>query len=433
MPESSDIGVRNFQIFPRRFHNESTMSGGPLAGVRVLDLTSIIMAPFATQILAGLGADVVKIESPEGDYMRHVGPMRHPGMGHIFLHANRGKRSIVLDIKQPSARDALVRMAATADVFITNVRPRAMKRLGLDHPALAAHNARLIYASCTGFGQRGPYAAKPAYDDLIQGAAGIPWLMQAYGAPEPCYTPVTLADRLTGLHAAYAISAALYAREKSGIGQLVEVPMFEAVTQFVLGDHMSGLTFDPPLGEAGYARLLTAYRRPYATRDGYLCALMYNDKQWRGFFAAIGDPGRFDSDARFTTLANRAAHIAEVYAFVADVMRTRTTAEWRALLDTADIPNQPVNSLAELANDPHLRASGFIGTEEHPTEGRLRVMGNPTSWSGTPTGPATPAPLLGEHTIELLSEAGFSESDIDVLLKTGAAAQSTSSSAAKRS
>jgi crotonobetainyl-CoA:carnitine CoA-transferase CaiB-like acyl-CoA transferase len=200
--------------------------------------------------------------------------------------------------------------------------------------------------------------------------------------------------------------------------------MFEAVTQFVLGDHLAGLTFDPPLGEAGYARLLTTYRRPYATRDGYLCALMYNDKQWKNFFAAIGDPGRFESDPRFATLASRAAHIAEVYAYVANVMRTRTTAEWRSLLDTADIPNQPVNSLAELANDPHLRASGFIGTEEHPTEGRLRVMGNPTSWSGTPTGPATPAPLLGEHTVELLSEAGYSENEIDVLLQTGAAVRS---------
>ncbi len=402
---------------------------GPLAGVRVLDLTSIIMAPFATQILAGLGADVIKVESPEGDYMRHVGPMRHPGMGHIFLHANRGKRSIVLDIKQPAAREALARMASAADVFITNVRPQAMRRLRLDHPALAARNARLIYVSCTGFGQRGPYAAKPAYDDLIQGATGIPALMQAYGAPEPCYTPVTLADRLTGLHAAYAVSAALYAREKTGTGQLVEVPMFEAVTQFVLGDHMGGLTFDPPLGDAGYARLLTAYRRPYATRDGYLCALMYNDKQWKSFFAAIGEPERFVEDARFATLSARAAHIAEVYAYVAEVMRTRTTAEWRALLDAADIPNQPANSPADLAADAHLQATGFIFTEEHPTEGRLRTMGNPTSWSGTPIGPVVPAPLLGEHTVEVLREAGYADREIDALLQTGAAARPTAESA----
>jgi len=393
---------------------------GPLAGVRVLDLTSIIMAPFATQILAGLGADVVKIEPPEGDYMRHVGPMRHPGMGHIFLHGNRGKRSVVLDLKQPGARAALMRMAATADVFITNVRPQAMRRLELHHEALAAANPRLIYVSCTGFGQDGPYAAKPAYDDLIQGATGIPWLMQAYGAPEPCYTPLTLADRVTGLHATYAIAAALFAREKSGIGQLVEVPMFEAVTQFVLGDHMSGLTFDPPLGDAGYARLLTEHRRPYATRDGYLCVLMYNDKQWRSFFAAIGEPERFVRDPRFGTHASRAAHIAEVYAYVAEVMRTRTSAEWRALLDAADIPNQPVNPPASLTEDPHLLATGFIRMEEHPSEGRLRTMGNPTSWSGTPPGPLAPAPRLGEHTVAVLREAGCSESDIEALLREGA-------------
>jgi crotonobetainyl-CoA:carnitine CoA-transferase CaiB-like acyl-CoA transferase len=406
----------------------STMSG-PLAGVRVLDLTSIIMAPFATQILAGLGADVVKIESPEGDYMRHVGPMRHPGMGHIFLHANRGKRSVVLDLAHSAARSALARMARSADVFITNVRPRAMKRLALDHAALAAQNARLIYVSCTGFGQRGPYAAKPAYDDLIQGATGIPWLMQAYGAPAPCYAPVTLADRLTGLHAAYAVSAALYAREKSGTGQLVEVPMFEAVTQFVLGDHLAGLTFDPPIGHAGYARLLTEFRRPYATRDGYLCVLMYNDKQWRSFFAAIGEPERLERDARFATLASRAAHIAEVYAYLADVMRTRTTAEWRTLLDAADIPNQPVNSLADLAADPHLEATGFIGTEDHPTEGRLRTLGNPTAWSGTPPDPTSPAPLLGEHTVGVLRAAGLSEAEIESMLASGAAAGPADSTA----
>jgi crotonobetainyl-CoA:carnitine CoA-transferase CaiB-like acyl-CoA transferase len=270
----------------------ATNSNGPLAGVRILDLTSVVMGPFATQILAGLGAEVIKIESPEGDNMRHVGPMRHAGMGHIFLHANRGKKSVVLDLKQSSAREALLRMVSGADVLTSNVRPAAMRRLGLDYETLAARNPRLIFVSCCGFGQRGLYAPKPAYDDLIQGAAGIPWLMEEYGTSTPCYVPVTLADRLTGLHAAYAVAAALYARERTGKGQAVEVPMFEAVSQFVLGDHMGGLTFDPPIGDPGYKRLLTAHRRPYATKDGHLCVLIYNDKHWKSFFAAIGEPER---------------------------------------------------------------------------------------------------------------------------------------------
>jgi crotonobetainyl-CoA:carnitine CoA-transferase CaiB-like acyl-CoA transferase len=390
---------------------------GPLDGVRILDLTSVVMGPFGTQILAGLGAEVIKVESPEGDNMRHVGPMRHPGMGHIFLHANRGKRSVVLDLKKPAARDALLRMAQNADVLISNVRPAAMKRLGLDYATVAARNPRLVYVSCCGFAQRGPYAAKPAYDDLVQGAAGIPWLMQEYGAATPCYAPVTLVDRLTGLHAAYAVAAALYARERTGKGQAVEVPMFEAAVQFVLGDHMGGLTFDPPIGDAGYARLLTAHRRPYETSDGHLCLLIYNDKQWKSFLTAIGEPERFERDERFATQTNRARHIDEVYAYVAEVMRKRTTAEWQKLLDEADIPHQPMNSPADILADPHLRATGFIAEETHPTEGRLRRLGTPTSWSGTPPGVPTPAPRFGEHTVEVLREAGYSDREIDALLR----------------
>ena len=390
---------------------------GPLAGVRVLDLTTVIMGPFATQILASLGAEVVKVESPEGDNMRHVGPMLNPGMGHIFLQANQGKRSLVLDLKQPEAREAVLRLAERSDVLISNVRPQALARLGLDAAAVQARNPRLIHVSCCGFDQDGPYAARPAYDDLIQGATGIPWLMQQYGAEAPCYAPVTLADRVTGLHAVYAVTAALYAREKMGVGQAVVVPMFEAMTQFVFGDHLAGLSYEPPQGDAGYARLLTAHRRPYRTRDGHLCVLIYNDKHWRSFFAAIGEPDRLAQDARFATHGARAANIDAVYAEVSRLMVERSTAEWQQLLDAADVPNMPMHSPQDLLDDPHHAATGFIRTVDHPSEGRLRSPGVPTRWSGTPPAlDATPAPRLGEHSEQVLREIGYDGAEIARLL-----------------
>jgi crotonobetainyl-CoA:carnitine CoA-transferase CaiB-like acyl-CoA transferase len=398
--------------------DQATARSGPLAGVRILDLTSVVMGPFATQILAALGAEVIKLESPEGDNMRHIGPMNHPGMGHMYLHANRGKRSLVLDLKQPEARKAALQLAAQCDVLISNVRPMAMARLGLDYESVRAVNPRIIHVACCGFGQDGPYAAKPAYDDLIQGATGLPWAMSEYGADTPCYAPVTLADRVTGLHAVYAVTAALYERERSGQGQAVVVPMFEAMTQFVLGDHLAGLSFEPPNGDPGYARLLTAHRRPYQTKDGHLCVLIYNDKHWRSFLTAIGEPERFDNDHRFSSQGNRAKHIDEVYAWVGQLMRTRSTAEWQALLQAADIPNMPMNSPHDLLEDPHLNAVGFIGRERHPTEGPMRTLGNPTTWSRTACTDPTPAPRLGEDSVAILRELGWSAADIDALVRS---------------
>ena len=308
--------------------NRSTMPG-PLSGVRILDLTSLIMGPFATQILAQLGADVIKIESPDGDNMRHVGPMNHASMGHIFLHANAGKRSIVLDLKREAGREAALKLAERCDVLISNVRPNALRRLGLHYEAARERNPRLLYVSCCGFDQEGPEAARPAYDDLIQGATGIPWLMQQYGTTQPSYAPITLADRVTGLHAVYAVTAALYARTQTGQGQSIVVPMFEAMAQFVLGDHMAGLTFEPPRGNPGYARLLSSYRKPYQTRDGMLCVLIYNDKHWRSFFAAIGENERLGRDPRFVSHSARAENIDAVYEEVSRIMLTRSTLEWR--------------------------------------------------------------------------------------------------------
>ena len=389
---------------------------GPLAGVRVLDLTTVVMGPFATQILAELGAEVIKIEPHEGDNMRHPGPMRNPGMGYMFLNLNRGKRSIVLDLKHPQGREALLRLVPSTDVLIYNVRPQAMARLGLSYDAVRVANPAIIYVGAYGYSQRGPYAAKAAYDDLIQGASAVPWLAAQRDGEPPRYAPVNLADRLTGLHAVYAVTAALFERSRTGRGQAVEVPMFESVVHFVFGDHSAGFTYEPPISGGGYARLLA--RRPYPTKDGHVCVLVYNDKQWRSFLEAIGRP-ELMADERFATQASRAQHVAEIYAFLAEVLKTRTTPEWVALLEQIDIPVAPMNSIDDLVSDPHLAASGFFAVEKHPSEGRIRTMRTPTSWSDSQPGPQRPAPRLGEHSKEVLLEAGYSEAEIAELARRG--------------
>ena len=393
---------------------------GPLDGVRVLDLTTVVMGPYATQILADLGADVVKVEPPEGDVMRYAWPFRHPGMGHIFLNANRNKRSVVLDLKKADAHQACLALARQADVLVYNIRPQAMARLGLSYEKIRSINEKIIYVGCFGYSQRGPYAAKAAYDDLIQGAAGIPWLLHKQGAAEPRYAPIIVADRSVGQQVASAVSAALYYREKSGKGQRVDVPMFEHLLQIVLGEHLGGYTFDPQEGEAGYARMLAPDRRPYQTKDGYVCALIYNDKQWKAYFEVLGKPEMF-RDEKYASQESRSRNYAQAYAFVAEQMKTRTTAEWIEALERADIPVQRMNSLADIVADPHLAATGFFGSVEHPTEGRLRSMAVPSEWSASPPQYRRHAPRLGEHTREVLGEAGLSAAQIDALIASGAA------------
>ena len=393
---------------------------GPLDGVRVLDLTTVVMGPYATQILADLGADVIKLEAPEGDVLRHHAPMRSKGMGHIFMNANRNKRSVVLDLKQDAGRAACLAIAKHADVLVYNIRPQAMARLKLSYEDVRAVNPRLIYVGGFGYSQRGPYAAKAAYDDLIQGAVGLPWLSRAAGAESPRYVPVTLADRSVGLHIVNAVCAALYHREKSGKGQRVDVPMFESLLQTVLGEHLGGHTYEPQTGAPGYLRMLAKERKPYPTTDGYVCVLVYNDKQWRAFFALIGRPDLL-SDPRFATQEARSRDFEGAYALVAAEMAKRSTAEWIAALEEADIPVQRMNTLDDIIGDPHLDAIGYFRSVEHPTEGRIRSMAVPSEWSESPPEYRHHAPRLGEHTREILREAGLPEAEVERMLASGAA------------
>lgn len=395
---------------------------GPLSGLTVIDLTTVVMGPYATQILGDLGASVIKVEAPGGDNVRHVGPMKNRGMGHMFLHLNRNKKSIVLDLKQPAGRDALLKIAATADVLIYNIRPQAMQRLRLGYADVAAVNPRIIYVGAYGFGQQGPYAARPAYDDLIQGMSGLPWLLQQSGAEEPRYIPATLADRIVGLHAVYAVTSALYHRERTGEGQAVEVPMFECMSQMILGDHFGGRSFDPPLGTAGYARVLAPQRKPFRTKDGYICVLMYNDKQWQGFFRLLGRDDLYRDDPRFNSHENRSARIDEVNAFVAGEMLKRSTSDWLNVLMAADIPAARMNTIDDVIDDEHLTRTGFIRMQEHPTEGGLRTTGAATQWSHTPPAPQCGAPRLGEHGAEVLRAAGYSDDEIRKLATAGVTA-----------
>jgi crotonobetainyl-CoA:carnitine CoA-transferase CaiB-like acyl-CoA transferase len=391
---------------------------GPLQGIKVLDMTTVLMGPYATQMLGDYGADVIKVESLEGDVTRLIGPSRHPGMGPVFLNTNRSKRSICLDLKKPAGREAVLRLIKSADVLVYNVRPQAMARLNLGYDIVAEINPRLIYAGVFGFGQDGPYAAKPAYDDLIQGATGLPALMAQTGDGTPRYVPNALVDRIVGLTAVGAICASLVDRERTGRGQRVDIPMFETMAGFVMGDHMGGLTYEPPLDKGGYARHLSRDRRPYKTSDGYLSVIVYNDKQWESFFKATGRDD-LRSDPRFATFAARAVNIDLVYGELARIFETRSTAEWIELLNKADIPVMPMHDLQGILNDEHLVATGFFPVVQHPTEGPIRNMKVSANWSETKAEPVRLAPRLNEHGAEILLEAGFSREDIETMIRDG--------------
>lgn len=389
---------------------------GPLSGIRVVDLTTVVLGPYATQIFGDLGADVIKIEPPGGDSNRHLGEGRHPGMSGIAMNLHRNKRSIVLDLKKEAGRDVAVELIRDADVFIHNVRPDAIKRLGLAWEDLRDINRRLVYCITTGYAMDGPYGGKPAYDDLIQGASGIADLY-ARTLGEPAYFPSTICDKITGITAVYAVMAALLQRHESGRGQLVEVPMLETMLAFNLVEHLAESTFEPRPEPVGYARVLSQYRRPYRTNDGYVCLLPYTDKNWKDFFSSANRP-ELSRDPRFSDLASRTKHIDALYAIVEELVSLKSTAEWIEICDRVNIPCTKVQNLDQLEQDPHLAAVNFLSLENHPTEGLYRSIGRPVSFSDGSNAAHKAAPTIGQHSREILAEAGYGDSEIDELMKS---------------
>lgn len=388
---------------------------GPLDGIRVLDLTSVVLGPLATQALADLGADVIKIEGPEGDLMRANGVSRSEGMSSIYLALNRNKRSVVLDLKSDAGAAALRRLIEGADVLVHNMRVAAVERLGFGYAEVAAINPRIVYCVATGFGQDGPHRDKPAFDDIIQAACGLVALGSSGGRPE--YVPSLIADKTTGIVLANAVLAALLHRERHGQGQSVEVPMLETMASFVMAEHLAGLTFDPAAGPAGYARLLQGGRRPAQTADGWICALPYTGRHWKAFFHAVERDDLAEA-YRIDSRAQRNAHIRDLYRHLGEITPTRTTSAWMELFESLDIPATPIYAPDDLPGHPHLQAVGLFEKTTHPTEGPLREMRPTARFSATPLALRRHAPTLGEHTEEVLREAGLEPGEIARLAGT---------------
>jgi crotonobetainyl-CoA:carnitine CoA-transferase CaiB-like acyl-CoA transferase len=392
---------------------------GPLDSIRIIDLTTVFSGPYGSVLLADLGADVIKIEPPGGDVVRRIGPTPAQGMGPLFMAVGRNKRDVCLDLKVPAGQEVLRRLVDGADVLIHNMRPSAARRIGADPETCRGRNPRLIHCAVVGFGDGGPYADLPAYDDVVQAASGLVALQSHYSEGLE-YVRTVVADKVAGLFAFGAVSAALFQRQRTGEGCAVEVPMFEAFTSFVLLEHLYGRTFDPPTGEAGYARVMAADRRPFRTSDGWISVVFYNDRQWRAFFETIGRPELAD-DARFAEHGARTAHSDLLYAMVAEAMSMRTTSTWMALLRELDVPAMPVSTVDDILADPHLAAVGMFDRRDHHATNRYVRVRNPLVFStGIGDGRSEP-PLLGEHTEEVLREAGYTDAEVRDLLARGVA------------
>ncbi len=380
---------------------------GPLAGIRVVDLSVNVLGPIATQVLGDMGADVIKVENGEGDPMRYVGPSRHTGMGAFFLNCNRNKRSVLLDLKQPAAKAKLMALIETADVFVHSMRQSAAERLGIGHAAVMGANPRIIYAVGTGYSQSGPYRDKPAFDDVIQGECGLAAL-NGHVTGEPHYVPTPMVDKMVGMVLASAVGMALYRREKTGQGEIISVPMLETMVSFNMVEHLWNGVFGEPEKGLGYPRMLSPHRRPYRAKDGFISLLAHTDEHWRKMFVAIGKP-ELAADPRFLGIGARTVNIDALYEIVAEAITTRTIAEWHAAFDAADIPNAPVNDLHDVVTHPYLRDTGFFQTLHHPTEGDIVTTKIPVAFTHSPGSIRRGAPRLGEHTDEVFRELGVGD------------------------
>jgi formyl-CoA transferase len=362
---------------------------------------------------------VIKVEAPEGDLTRSIGPRKSNDMGAVLITCNRNKRSIVLDLKQVQAREVLHRLVAGSDVLIHSVRTAPARKIGLTYEELRKHNERLVYCHVKGYSDDGAYAGQPAFDDTMQAESGIA-MLQSVVAGEPRYVPSSIVDKICAIHAAYAVLLALFERVHSGQGQEVELPMFETITAFNLTEHLWGQAFQPALGPMGYDSVRRGVRKPYPTRDGYLAFLPYSDLHWHKFFRLVGRPELVE-DPRFATFPARQKNYDAVFGFVRDTLRDRTTAEWVQLFGDADIPMSAVNQIDDMLEHPHLKSVDFWKSLEHPTEGMLRFPSNPIGLKRTPPSIRRLPPRLGEHTREVLREFEFRSEEIDRLVAEGVA------------